>query len=195
MKPSPRIDHPLHPLVANRWSPRSFAGTPLSEETVLTLLEAARFAASCNNFQPWRFIYATKEQTPRYNRLFECLKEGNKAWARSAPLLMLTLVKVNFDNSDKPNLWAKHDLGLAIGNLTTQASSMDLYVHNMAGFDGELAKKIFVIPNEYQPVTMVAIGFLGDPGALPEPLKQRELAPQERKPLGELVLNDGFPPA
>jgi nitroreductase len=192
MKPSPISDYPLHPLIAMRWSPRSFAPTPLSEKTFLTLLEAARFAASMNNFQPWRFIYATRDQPDRFCNLVECLKPGNRVWAGSAPLLMLTLIKVNLDNTDKPNLWAKYDLGLAMGNLTAQASSMDLYVHNMAGFDADSAKKIFSIPDEFQPVTMVAIGYLGDPGALPEPLNARELAPQKRKPLSELILNDKF---
>jgi nitroreductase len=191
MKPQSHTDHPLHPLVLKRWSPRSFADTPLTEDTVLTLLDAARFAASCNNYQPWRFIYSTKKQVDRYGTLFECLKDGNMVWAKSAPLLMLTLVKVNFDNG-KPNEWARHDLGLAIGNLTVQATSMDLYVHNMAGFDKEMAIRQFNIPQDYQPVTMIAVGFLGNPDLLPEVLKQRELAPQERKPLGELVLNDKF---
>jgi nitroreductase len=192
MKPAPSVNYPLHPLVRNRWSPRSFADTLLTEDTVMTLLEAARFAASANNFQPWRFIYATKEQENRYGKLFECLKDANKVWAKSAPLLLLTLVKVNFDNADKPNPWARHDLGLAIGNLTAQATSMELYVHNMAGFDAEKAVTLFNIPEEFQPVTMIAVGRLGNPDVLPEPLKQRELAAQERKPLSELVLNERF---
>jgi len=192
MKPPIKSEYPLHQFILDRWSPRSFAGTPLTEETALTLLEAARFAASANNFQPWRFIYATKEQTGRFNLLFECLKEGNKTWVRSASLLLLTLIKVCFDNTDKPNLWATHDLGLAMGNLTTQATSMGLYVHNMAGFDPDKAIAAFHIPAEFRPVTMVAIGSLGNPDLLPEPLKTRELAAQERKPLSEIILNEKF---
>jgi nitroreductase len=192
MKPLPKVDHPLHTLILNRWSPRSFADKPLTEENVLTLFEAARYAASMNNFQPWRFIYATKEQTGRYKKLFECLKEGNRKWAVTAPLLVLTLINVNMPNTDKPNLWAKHDLGLAIGNLTAQASSMNLYVHNMAGFEKETAAKLFNLPPDFEPVTMIAIGYLGDPEALPEPFRGRELLAQERKPLAEIILNDRF---
>lgn len=192
MKPPIRSDYPLHQCILNRWSPRSFADTPLTEETALTLLEAARYAASMNNFQPWRFMYATKEQKDRYDNLFSCLKDGNKVWAKSAPMLMLTLIKVNFENTEKPHPLALHDLGLAMGNLTTQASSMGLYVHNMAGFDPAKAIEIFKIPTEFRPVTMVAIGSLGDPDLLPEPLKTRELAAQERKPLSEIILNDKF---
>jgi nitroreductase len=189
LKPQPRVDYPLHRFILDRWSPRSFADRPLTEETILTLFEAARYAASCNNDQPWRFIYATKDRPDRYARLFECLKESNRAWVKTAPLLVLTVVKVNFD-SGKPNHWAKHDLGLAIGNLTLQAMSMGIYVHNMAGFDAERAAASFNLSGEYQPVTMIAIGHLGNPDQLPPPLKSREEAPQTRKPLVELIMND-----
>jgi nitroreductase len=194
MKPLPNVDHPLHDLVLKRWSPRSFAGTPLTDETILTLFEAARFAASCNNYQPWRFIYATRDQVERHGKLFECLKEFNQTWVKTAPLLVLTIVKVNFDTG-KPNLWAKHDLGLAIGNLTMQAMSMGIYVHNMAGFDSEQAAASFNLGEEYQPVTMIAIGRLGNPDQLPAPLQSREEAPQTRKPLSELIMNERFPVA
>lgn len=192
MKPLPDVDHPLHDLVLKRWSPRSFADTPLTEETILTLFEAARFAASCNNYQPWRFIYATKDRAERHAKLFECLKEFNQTWVKTAPLLVLTIVKVNFDTG-KPNHWARHDLGLAIGNLTMQAMSMGIHVHNMAGFDAERAAASFNLSEEYQPVTMIAIGRLGSPDQLPAPLQSREEAPQTRKPLAELIMNDTIP--
>lgn len=189
MKQSHPVDHPVHEFIQKRWSPRAFSNAPLPEETVLSLFEAARWAASCNNEQPWRFIYATKDDPERHARLFECLADGNRPWAKSAPLIVLTLVKTRFTAGGKPNPWALHDLGLAIGNLTTQASAMDLYVHNMAGFSVDKAKQSFALPEDLQPVTMIAIGRLGNAETLPDSLKQRELAAQVRKPLPEMILN------
>ena len=189
MKPKPQFSHELHPLLQRRWSPRAFSAQPVEEEKLLTLLEAARWAASANNVQPWRFIYAAKEQGERYSKLFECLNERNQSWAKNAPALIMTLVKTHFDGSDQPNKWALHDLGLAVGNLTTQASALDLHVHNMAGFSAEKARELFNLPPDVEPVTMIAVGYLGDPEQLPEPLKERELAQQQRKSIQELIFN------
>jgi nitroreductase len=188
MKPKPQFSYDLHPLLQRRWSPRAFSPQPVAEEDLLTLLEAARWAASANNEQPWRFIYAAKEQGEHYNKLFACLNERNQSWAQSAPALIMTLIKTHFERNDQPNKWALHDLGLAVGNLTTQASALDLYVHNMAGFSIERAQELFNLPPGVEPVTMIAVGYLGDPEQLPEPFKQRELAQQQRKPLSELIL-------
>jgi nitroreductase len=187
LKPKPQFSHELHPLLQRRWSPRAFSAQPVEEEKLLTLLEAARWAASANNVQPWRFIYAAKEQVERYSKLFECLNERNQSWAKNAPALIMTLVKTHFEQSGQPNKWALHDLGLAVGNLTTQASALDLYVHNMAGFSVERARELFNLPPGLDPVTMIAVGYLGDPEQLSESHKARELAQQERKPLEELI--------
>jgi nitroreductase len=189
LKPKPQFSHDLHPLLQRRWSPRAFSAQPVEEETLLTLLEAARWAASANNVQPWRFIYAAKEQGERYSKLFDCLTERNQLWAKSAPVLIMTLVKTHFEHNGQPNRWALHDLGLAVGNLTTQASALDLYVHNMAGFSAEKARELFNLPPDVEPVTMIAVGYLGDAEQLPEPHRERELAQQQRKPLSELILN------
>ena len=189
LKPKPQFSHELHPLLQQRWSPRAFSTRPVDEEILLTLLEATRWAASANNEQPWRFIYAAKAQGERYHKLFNCLSEWNQAWAKGAPALMMTLVKTHFERNDRPNRWALHDLGLAVGNLTTQASALALYVHNMAGFSVERARELFNLPPGIEPVTMIAIGYLGDPERLPEPLKEDELAQQQRKTIEELILN------
>ncbi len=188
MKPKPSFEHPVHELIQKRWSPRAFSSRSVEQERILTLFEAARWAASAMNEQPWRFIYATKDQPERYEKLLNCLKEGNKVWAESAPILVLTLVKTHFEHNHEPNKWAFHDLGLAIGNLTVQASALDLYVHSMGGFEADRAKEVFSISAQYEPVTIIAIGYPGNPDELSDPLKQREMAVQQRKPLSELLL-------
>lgn len=189
MKPEPQFDHPIMDLLQKRWSPRAFADKALTTAQVMLLLEAARWAASCNNEQPWRFIWSHKNGSDLYKLLFDCLLPGNQAWASSAPLLMLTLVQTEFSDNGKPNRWAGHDLGLAIGNLTAQATSMDLYVHNMGGFSQARVQEHFQLPSSLQAMTMIAIGYLGDPAMLSEFNQKREAEIQERKPLSELILN------
>lgn len=189
MKPEPQFAHDIHELIRKRWSPRVFAARPVDEETILTLLEAARWAASSGNGQPWRFIYATRDEADRFGKLFDCLSEGNQEWAGAAPVLILALAKTRSERSGRPNRWALYDLGLAIGNLTTQASALDLYVRNMAGFSAEKARQHFNLPDDIEPVTMIAVGYLGAFDQLSEDIKQRELAPRERKPLEEVILN------
>jgi nitroreductase len=187
MKPKPNFEHPVHELIKKRWSPRAFSPTPVEQKTLLTLFEAARWAASSMNEQPWRFIYATMDQTERFNKLVSCLAEGNTVWAANAPVLILTLVKTHFEKSNEPNRWAFHDLGLAIGNLTTQASALDLYVHSMGGFNGNKVKELFSISAQYEPVTVIAVGYIGKPETLPDQLRKREIVVQQRKPLSELL--------
>lgn len=188
MKPKPEFAYPIHEVLQKRWSPRAFADRPLSEIQALTLFEAARWAASCINEQPWRFIWSLKDGSDKYQKLFSCMFEGNQEWAASAPLLILALTKTTFSANGKPNRWAAHDLGLAIGNLTTQATLMDLYVHNMGGFDHRRASEIFALPPNLEPLTMIAVGWLGDPATLSEFNQKRELEIQERKALSELFI-------
>ncbi|HRY83758.1 MAG TPA: nitroreductase family protein [Candidatus Cloacimonadota bacterium] len=187
MKVRPNYQFPLHELIENRWSPRAFSDHMLSREQVLTLLEAARWAASCNNEQPWRFIWSLRDSSELYRKLLDCLLPGNQEWAATAPLLMLTLVQTDFTATGKPNRWAAHDLGLAIGNLTTQATAMDIYVHNMAGFSTPKVKEHFDLPENLEAMTMIAIGYLGDPQILSEYNRKRELEIQQRKPMTDLI--------
>ncbi len=188
MKPRPTYAHPIHEVIQKRWSPRAFADLPMSEEQALTLFEAARWAASCFNEQPWRFIWSLNDGSDKYQSLFSCLFEGNREWAGSASLLIMALTKSTFSANGKPNRWAAHDLGLAIGNLTTQASLMDLYVHNMGGFDRDKAASLFELPPDIEPYTMIAVGWLGDPATLSAKAQASELQVQERKPLTELFI-------
>lgn len=178
--------YPVHDLIRQRWSPRAFADRPVEPEKLLSLLEAARWAPSSYNQQPWRFIVATKDNPTEYQRLLSVLIEFNQGWAKAAPVLLLAVAKLHFDDG-KPNRHAFHDVGLALENLVLQATAFDLVVHQAAGFDGEKARKEYQIPEEYDPITAVVIGYVGDPQILPEGLRERELAPRVRKPLSELV--------
>ncbi len=179
----------IHELISKRRSLRAFSDRPVDRDTLEHLFEAARWAPSSYNEQPWQFIVATKEQPGRFRLLFDCLKEANQKWAGNAPVLMLTLAKAHFSRNNKPNRHAYHDVGLAMGNFILQATYMDLYVHQMAGFDVETARKNLQIPEEFDPVAIVAIGYLGDPEKLPEELRKREMAPRKRKELEELLFS------
>ncbi len=182
----------VHDLIRGRWSPRAFSNRTVERDKLLILLEASRWAASCYNEQPWSFMVATQDQPAEYDRLFSCLVEFNQSWAKSAPVLMLSVAKLRFDNDGRENRHAFHDVGAAACNLTTQAIALDLFVHQMAGFDGAKARSLFGIPEDWEPVAMMAIGYLGDPKTLPESLRERELAPRTRKPLTELVFTGGW---
>jgi len=179
--------YPLHNLLAQRWSPLAFAEQPVEVEKLQSLLEAARWAASCFNEQPWRFIVATRDQTDEYARLLSCLVEANQTWAGRAPILMLTVASLHFQRNGKPNRHAWHDVGLAVGNLTVQATALGLYVHQMAGIEPEKARAVYGIPEGFEVVTGLAIGYLGSPESLPENLQQREAAPRQRRPCNEFV--------
>ncbi len=180
-------ENDLQSFISERFSPLAFAEQQLSEEKIRLLFEAARWAPSAFNEQPWRFIYATKSQPSEYNLLLSFLIEGNRIWAKNAPLLGISLARVNSQYNGKPNKYAFHDLGLAMGGLLAQATSMDIKVHQMAGFSVENAREGLLIPKEYEPVAMFTAGYYGKPDELPEDLRKRELTERKRKPLSEIV--------
>lgn len=175
--------HELHQLICDRWSPRAFAEAPVEEQTLRSLLEAARWAASSYNEQPWRFIVATRDREEEFEQMLSCLSPANQAWAGRAAVLMLTVTKNTFSHgTGKPNRHALHDVGQAIAQLTLQATASGLVVHQMGGFDGGRARDLYEIPEGYEPVAAVAIGYPGDPETLPEELAERERAPRRRRP-------------
>jgi nitroreductase len=178
---------PIHDLLSRRWSPRAFAERPVEPEKIQRVLEAARWASSCFNEQPWVFIIATADQAAEHGKLLSCLVEGNQVWAKQAPLLMITVAKQHFDHNGQPNRHAFHDVGLAVGNLVVQATAMDLVVHQMAGILPEAIRECFSLPSGYEPVTGLAIGYSGDLNTLPEEIRERERAPRSRKALQEFV--------
>ena len=154
---------------------------------MISLLEAARWAPSSYNEQPWRFVVARKSDPGTYAKLSGSLMELNRLWASSAPVLILTLAKKTFTHNGAPNFYALHDAGIALGHLAIQATSMGLSLHIMGGFDRAAARTAFEIPEEYELGAAVAIGYAGEPSTLPDRFQQAELAPRSRKPLADLV--------
>jgi len=182
-------DHPIQDLLARRWSPYAFADRPVSAADLRSLFEAARWSASSYNEQPWRYIVATKEEPEEFARLLSCLVEGNQEWAQAAPALAIGCASLKFARNGKPNAAAIHDLGQASANLTMEATARGLFVHQMIGILPDRVRELYGVPEDVQPLTGVAIGYLGDSLALPEKTKERDLAPRQRKPLAEFVFS------
>jgi nitroreductase len=181
--------YPIHDLLRQRWSPRAFDERPVETEKLQSLFEAARWAPSSNNEQPWRFVVATKDNQRAYDRFFACLVEGNRKWAFRAPVLILSVASLNFEDDAKPNRHAFHDTGMAVENLVLEAIALGLQAHQMAGFDIEKSRTDLNIPSGYEPVAMIAVGYPGDPAVLPGYLRERELKPRDRRPIGEFVFS------
>lgn len=182
-------DHPIHELIARRWSPYAFADRPVSDDDLRSLFEAARWAASSYNEQPWTYILATKGERDEFDRLLSCLVEGNQGWAADAPVLALGCTSLLFTRNGKPNAAAIHDLGLASATLTLEATARGLVVHQMIGILPDKARELYLIPEGVQPVTGLAIGYAANPSTLSEKYRERDLAPRSRKPLNEFVFD------
>ena len=179
----------INDIFLNRFSPRAMSGEKISVEELMTLFEAARFAPSLFNEQPWRFIYAFKD-TPAFEKLFSFLMEGNKIWCKNASVLIVLISKkTNIKN--EPNITHSFDAGSAWENLALQATNMGLISHGMAGFDYTKAKEELSIPDDYTVEMMIAIGKPGKIEDLPEPLQARE-KPSDRKPLEKIVFEGKF---
>lgn len=180
-------EYPVIELIKNRWSPRAFSSNPVEEETIMSLLEAARWAPSCFNEQPWNFILFKRENQEEFNKILDVLSARNKLWAKNAPLILLSVAKTDFERNGKKNRHAFHDVGAAVTNLTLQATSIGLFVHQMAGFDSEKAKQLFNIPKGYEPVSAIAVGYYGSSINLPEEFKKAESAHRSRKPISDFA--------
>jgi nitroreductase len=176
-----KTEHPVQDFVAKRWSPYGFADRDVSEADLRSLFEAARWAASSFNEQPWCYIVATSAQEMEFARLLSCLVEANQAWAKAAPVLALGVVTLNFRRNGEPNRVALHDLGLATGNLVAEATARGLSIHQMGGILPDRAREIYAIPEGSEAVTGIAIGYAGDPETFSKEIRERDLAPRERK--------------
>jgi nitroreductase len=186
-KPAPS-DSPIHELIRNRWSPRAFADRPIPPDVLRSLFEAARWAPSSNNEQPWAYLVAPKDDKENFEKMLAVLVEFNSGWAKNAPVLAIAVAKLFFAKNNTPNRNAQYDTGAATAWLSVEATARGLFVHQMAGFDPEKARQAFGIPAGWDPLAALAIGYPGTPDSLPERLKERELAPRTRKPLSEFVM-------
>ena len=184
--------YPIHSLIRRRWSPRSFDDRAVENEKLIQVLEAARWSPSWRNDQPWRFIVATKEGPEEYRRLFDCLKPGNQRWAGLAPVLMIVVAKKGYDHGPETNPVTLYDTGQAVAQLTIEALSLGLYVHQMGGVHPERIRKTYSIPATYQPIVSLAIGYLGQPTELPSDLQRKEEAPRTRLPLSEIAFGGAW---
>jgi nitroreductase len=182
-----KTDYPIHRLLSDRWSPTAFSSRPVPEEDLRSLFEAVRWTASSYNEQPWRYILATQADHEGFERMLSCLTDTNVTWAKEAPVLVLSCVRLTFDRNGQHNAAAEHDLGAAGASLTVEASARGLRVHQMIGILPDRAREQYGIPDDTRPLTVLAIGYEGDPAAASKEIRERDLAPRRRKPLSELV--------
>lgn len=184
------VEYPIADVIRKRRSGRAYADKEVAQKVINALFEAARWAPSSMNEQPWRYIYATKENNLLWQNIFDSLNESNKVWAKNAPLLVLSLAKMNFNRNGQPNKSARYDLGAANALLSIQATASGLNVHQMGGFDGNKIRQNLNIGEDFELAVIMAIGYPGDAKQLPDVLRERELAPRFRMAQSEFVLNE-----
>jgi len=185
---------PIHDLLARRWSPRAFdPDKPVSRQALTSLFEAARWAPSCFNDQPWRYLVCDRfGDKAAWERAFGCLVPGNQAWVKNAAVLLAAVAGSKFAHNEKPNRWGQYDSGAASENMCLQATALGLSIHQMGGFDAEKLRAEFQIPDEFVPMAMIALGFPGDPDSLDEKYRSSELGARERRPLSDNFFADAW---
>jgi nitroreductase len=189
-KPAPTI-YPIDEILARRWSPVGFSSDPVEKWKLWRLLEAARWAPSCFNEQPWRFLVATNDQPEEFERMLSCLAAANQEWARHAPVLMVSVASTTFALNGKPNRHAMHDVGLATENLILQAMNLGLFAHPMAGFNATQVRELYSVPADCEPAAAIALGYYSG-GNLSEALRQREQSARSRKPFESFVFSGSW---
>jgi nitroreductase len=183
------------PVILQRWSPRSFADRDVNPADLRTVFEAARWAASSHNEQPWRFLVGTRD-SETYQKILSSLVEFNQLWARTAPVLILGVTRTTFSHNGAPNRVALYDIGAAAATMCYQATALGLHTHQMAGVNLDVARGLFNVPDEYIFGAAMALGYLGEPAALPnQQMQDQETAPRQRKPLSDFVLSAWGTPA
>ena len=188
-----KTDHPVLPVIAERWSPYAFDPRPVERQQLLSCLEAARWAPSSYNEQPWTFILAERTDDKAFAQALDCPVEGNRAWAKNVGVLLLTVVSRLFTKNGKPNRACEHDIGLSAGNLVLQATALGLATHQMIGIEPAKVRSTYNVPDNYEPLTAIAIGHAAavQPGTADQ-LAQRDLTPRTRKPLSEIIIAGGW---
>jgi len=188
-RPAP-TKYPIHDLLKRRWSPRAFSDRDVEPEKLQNLFEAARWAASSYNAQPWNFIYATRKEPDAYARVLSCFVEFNQGWAKNAPVIGVSVAKLNFDDG-RANRHAYHDVGQAAAYLAIEATAEGLQLHQMAGIIVDKARDVLGIPEGYDPVAGFTLGYPGDLHKLSDTLRERETGPRQRKEASTFV-HDGM---
>lgn len=192
MQVSSEFESDILEIIKDRRSRRAFLASPIEREKIKSLFEAARWAPSSVNEQPWAYVYATNDQPDLWNKIFGSLNDGNKIWAKEAPLLVVSLARKYFSRNDHPNNSAKYDVGAANAFLTLQATQLGLNVHQMGGFDHSLLRQNLNVPENFDVGVVMAIGYPGNPEQLPQHLQERELSPRMRHLQNEFVRNQIF---
>ena len=192
MSKTVKTAHPIARELSERWSPYAYADKPVSDADLNSLFEAARWAASSYNEQPWSYIVARKADGAEFERLLGCLVEGNQPWAKNAPVLALGVIALNFSKTGKPNNCAQHDLGAASASLTFEATVRGLNVHQMSGILPDKARTEFGIPEGFAALTGIAIGYAGPRAELPKGYADRDTMPRERKSTTSFVYTGGW---
>ena len=182
----------INELIKNRYSTRAYSERPVEKEKLIELFKAAQRAPSSMNEQPWQFIITLKSDKESYNKLFATLSEGNKIWAGKAPVLILVTAKKIVERTGKPNRYSFYDTGSAVALLSLQALQAGLYIHQLGGFNAKKAAIALKVPDDFEPIVVLVIGYRGDVNELPENLRVREKAVRTRKPMDEVVFFGEF---
>jgi len=185
-------DRPIHPLIRGRWSPRAFSDRLIEPSTLATILEAARWAPSAYNDQPWHYLVALRQDPGEHARLLGCLVEGNRAWAAGAAALLLGVARTRFAHDGSANRFHMHDAGQAAALLVIQAEALGIRAHQMGGYSARKAREAYGIPEGFEPASAFALGYPADPAALADRVRERELEPRDRRPLSEIAFRGGW---
>ena len=191
MEKPAQTQYPIHELLRRRWSPRAFSPRSVDPEILRSLFEAARWAPSSGNQQPWRFLVARKDDPAEFSRMLACLVEGNASWCKDVPVLMFSVANLRWDNGE-PNRHAFHDVGQAAAQLTIEAVARGLFVHQMGGILVDKIRETYALPEGFEAVAGFALGYPGEPDQLSAKLRDRELAPRKRNPIGSFVFSGRF---
>ena len=191
MEKSAHNNYTIHKNIEQRWSPRAFSEKQVEKEKLNSILEAARWAPSAFNEQPWRFIVGQRGNST-YDSILKTLVDWNQLWAGKAPVLILNIAKKTFTHNNTPNVTFKYDLGQAVGLMILEVVNQGLVSHQMSGFDSVMAADLLKVPDDYQVVSVTAIGYLGNIDDLPEDMAKMESSPRERKDIGSMVFYEEF---
>jgi nitroreductase len=179
-------------IIQERWSPYSFSSTPVEDFKLKAMFEAAGYAPSCNNEQPWMFVYTTQQDTGTFEVYLDFMTESNRVWAKNAYAIVISLARTKFSHNGKHNRYAFHDTGMAVSNLLLQALALDIYIHQMGGYSVEKVKAHFKLADDIEPVAMMAVGYLGDGESLSPELLSRDEKRRSRKSVNEYVFRNSF---